>query len=62
MLRGDEILGEVEVTGLKRGPVEAKEVFEGDMCGMSLKTAHRIDLQDGDKIELFSRQEIQRSL
>jgi translation initiation factor IF-2 len=60
--RGDENLGEVEVTGLKRGPAEAKEVFEGEMCGMSLKTAKKIDLQEGDHIDLFSREAIQRQL
>jgi translation initiation factor IF-2 len=60
--RGDEQLGEVEVTGLKRGPAEAKEVFEGEMCGLSLKTAKKIDLQEGDHIDFFSRQTVDRSL
>jgi translation initiation factor IF-2 len=60
--RGDELLGEVEVTGLKRGPQETKEVFEGEMCGMSLKTAQRIDLLEGDRIELFTRETVARSL
>ncbi|MDB5169540.1 MAG: translation initiation factor [Candidatus Saccharibacteria bacterium] len=60
--RGDENLGEVEVTGLKRGPAEAKEVFEGEMCGMSFNTTKRIDLVEGDRIELFTRQAVTRSL
>jgi translation initiation factor IF-2 len=60
--RGDESLGEVEITGLKRGPQETKEVFEGEMCGMSFKSTHRIDLQDGDRIELFTRETVARSL
>jgi translation initiation factor IF-2 len=60
--RGDENLGEVEVTGLKRGPAEAKEIFEGEMCGMSLKTTKKLELQEGDRIELFTRQAIQRQL
>jgi translation initiation factor IF-2 len=60
--RGDEELMQVEVTGLKRGPAEAKEVVEGEMCGMSLKTAKRLDLQEGDRIELFTRKAIQRVL
>ena len=62
VLRGKEELGEVEITGLKRGPAEAKEVFEGEMCGLSFSTSHRIDLQDGDHIELFTREAIQRTL
>jgi translation initiation factor IF-2 len=60
--RGNEELGEVEVTGLKRGPAETKEVFEGEMCGLSFSTAKRIDLQEGDHIDLFTREAKQRSL
>ena len=60
--RDKEILGEVEITGLKRGPQEAKEVFEGEMCGLSFTTAHRMDLLEGDRIDFFSRQSISRSL
>jgi translation initiation factor IF-2 len=60
--RGDEQLGEVEVTGLKRGPQEAKEIFEGEMCGMSIKTKSRIDLQEGDRVELFKRETVARTL
>jgi len=60
--RGDEALGEVEVSGLKRGPSEAKEVVQGEMCGLSLKTDKKINLAEGDFIELFSRQAIERQL
>ncbi|MEK7594739.1 MAG: translation initiation factor IF-2 [Patescibacteria group bacterium] len=60
--RGEEDLGEVEVTGLKRGPAEAKEIIEGEMCGMSLKTTKKLDLQEGDRIELFTRKAIERKL
>lgn len=62
VMRGDEQLGEVEITQLKRGPQDTKEVFEGDMCGLSFKTASRIDLQEGDRIELFTRSTVTRSL
>ncbi|HET9098055.1 MAG TPA: translation initiation factor IF-2 [Candidatus Saccharimonadales bacterium] len=60
--RGNEELGEVEVVGLRRGPSEAKEVVEGEMCGMNLKTLKRIELEEGDHIDLFTRQEVQRQL
>jgi translation initiation factor IF-2 len=60
--RGDDELAEVEVTGLKRGPQETKEVFEGEMCGMSFKSTHRIDLQEGDRLELFTRDTVARTL
>lgn len=60
--RDGEELAEVEVTGLKRGPAEAKEVFEGEMCGVSLATQKRLDLQEGDRIEFFTREAVQRKL
>jgi translation initiation factor IF-2 len=60
--RDNEELMEVEVTGLKRGPSEAKEVFEGEMCGISITTPSRLDLLEGDRIELFTREAVKRSL
>ena len=61
--RGDEeIAKEVPVVNLKHGPTDTKEVLEGEMCGMSLETKNRLDLQDGDRIELFTREIRQRSL
>lgn len=62
VMRDGESLGEVEITSLKRGPQDAKEVFEGEMCGLSFKTASRIDLQEGDHIELFTRELVDRTL
>lgn len=62
IMRDDEQLAEVEITGLKRGPQDAKEVFEGEMCGLSFKTASRLELQEGDRVELFTRATVTRSL
>ncbi len=62
VLRGDKQLAEVNVTGLKRGPADAKEILEGEMCGMSLATTKRLELQEGDKVELFNRESVLRQL
>ena len=62
VFRGDDQLAEVELTGLKRGPAEAKEIVEGEMCGMSLVTNKRLELAEGDRIEVFTRQAVQRQL
>jgi translation initiation factor IF-2 len=62
VLRDKEVLAEVEVTMLKRGPVEAKEVLEGEMCGMTFVSKSRVDIQEGDHIELFTRELKSRSL
>lgn len=60
--RDGETLAEVEVTGLKRGPNDAKEVFEGEMCGMSLSTTKRLELAEGDRIDVFMREAVTRTL
>lgn len=60
--RDGELLGNVEVTKLQRGPQDTKEVFEGELCGMSLSTTSKLDLQEGDHIELFTREIVARTL
>lgn len=60
--RGGEVLAEVEVTNLKRGPQDAKEVIEGEMCGLSFSSTARVDIQEGDHIELFTRETVARTL
>lgn len=62
MKRGDELLGEAEIIKLQREKVEAKEVFEGDMCGLSLKTDKKVLLEIGDTLEFFTREVVQRTL
>lgn len=62
VMRDGELVVEVEVTKLQRGPQEAKEIFEGEMCGMSLATTSKLDLQIGDHVELFTREVVARSL
>lgn len=60
--RGDEQLGEVEVTSVQRNQQEAKEVFEGEMCGLSLKTDKKLLLEIDDKLEFFTRELVKRTL
>lgn len=60
--RGDDKLAEVEVTKVQRQQQEAKEVFEGEMCGLSLKTTKKLLIEEGDTIEFFSRELVKRTL
>lgn len=60
--RGDEQLAEAEVEHVQRQQVEAKEVFEGEMCGLSLKTTKKLLVEEGDTLEFFTRELVQRSL
>ncbi len=60
--RGKELIMEAELTNLKRGPTDVKEINAGEMCGLSLKTASRLDLELGDRLEVFRREVKQRHL
>ena len=60
--RGDEVLAEVEVTKVQRQQQEAKDVIEGEMCGLSLKINKKLVLEEGDKLEFFTRELVKRTL
>lgn len=62
VLRGEDKITEVEVAKVQRQQVEAKEVFEGEMCGLSLKTEKKFILEEGDKLEFFTRELVKRTL
>jgi translation initiation factor IF-2 len=57
-----EILGEAEITNLQREKIEVKEAFEGDMCGLSLKTTKKTLLEIDDTLEFFTREIVERHL
>ncbi len=62
IIRGKDQIGEAEVSKVQRQQQEAKEVFEGEMCGLSLKTTKKILLEEGDKLEFFTRELVERKL
>lgn len=62
VMRDGEELAEVEAFRLQRGPQEVKEVQKGEECGVSLKTEARLNLQEGDLLEFFTRELKERSL
>lgn len=63
LYRGKDLLAEdLEITNLKRGPQDVKEVQAGEMCGISFKTDKRVDVQENDRLELYTRESKQRTL
>ncbi|MEI9913662.1 MAG: translation initiation factor IF-2 [Candidatus Saccharibacteria bacterium] len=60
--RDKETIATVEVTNLKKGPNDVKDVLEGEMCGVNLKTTQKLDIQEGDKLEVFRRETLERKL
>lgn len=62
VVRDKEVLGEVIVERVQRQQQEAKEVFEDEMCGLSLKLEKKLVIEEGDRLEFYKREEIARSL
>ena len=62
VMRGDEQIAEVEVASVQRQQQEAKEVFEGEMCGVDLRTTKKVIVEVGDQLELFTRELVKRTL
>ncbi|MDR1969841.1 MAG: translation initiation factor IF-2 [Candidatus Nomurabacteria bacterium] len=63
--RKKELLAEVEVASVQRDKNEAKEVFEGEMCGVNLKIPRgqgKFTLEIGDRLECFTRELKKRTL
>ena len=60
--RAGEQIAEVEVHSVQRQQQEAKEVFEGEMCGLNLKTTKKLKLEVGDTLEFFTRELVKRTL
>src|SRR5579862_1328316 len=63
VLRDKKLIADnLEVTKLQRGPTEVTEVPEGEMCGLSFRSETRVEVQENDRIELFSRETKTRTL
>lgn len=62
LVRDGKEIAEMQVTNLKRGPQDAKEVLLGEMCGVNLATTSKVDLQEGDHLEFFTRTTVTRTL
>lgn len=61
--RDKKEIGEAEVTGLKKGQQETKEVLEGEMCGVQLNSlGGKLNLEEGDRLKFFTREVVARSL
>lgn len=60
--RGKEQLSEADVISVQRQQQEVKEVFEGEMCGLQLKTKTKLLVEEGDRIEFFTREFVKRTL
>lgn len=60
--RKGEPVAEMELAKVQKQQQEVKEAFEGDMCGLSLTTTKKIQLEEGDQLEFFTRELVKRTL
>lgn len=60
--RDKEQIAEAVVKQVQRQQQEAKEVFEGEQCGLDLKTTGKLVLETGDRLEFFTRELKKRTL
>lgn len=57
-----EVIGEAEVESVQKERIDAKELIEKEVGGLMMKTAKKINLQVGDRLEFFSREARKRKL
>lgn len=62
VMRNKEQVAEVEVRKVQRQQQEAKEVFEGEQCGLELKTSGKLAIEENDRLEFFTRELKKRTL
>ncbi|MFV2093050.1 MAG: hypothetical protein ACC634_08195, partial [Hyphomicrobiales bacterium] len=60
LIRDDVVIHEGTLGMLKRFKDEVKEVISGQECGMSFEKYH--DLKEGDVIECFDVEKVERTL
>ena len=60
--RKNEALGEAEVTSVQKEKIEAKELIDGEVGGLALKTERKINMEVGDRLEFFTRERKKRTL
>lgn len=59
---GQELLGEAEVESVQKERIETKELIEGEIGGLALKTEKKLNVAVGDTLEFFMRERKKRTL
>lgn len=50
------------VANLQREQQPAKEIIQGEMCGVNIATTHKAKVKEDDELEFFTRESTQRSI
>jgi len=58
---GKEVIGEAEVVSVQKEKIEAKELVDGEIGGLAMKTERKIAAAVGDTLEFFVRERRKRT-
>lgn len=58
---GKEVIGEAKVESVQKERIEAKELIEGEVGGLALKTEKKVNAVVGDTLEFFVREKRKRT-
>jgi translation initiation factor IF-2 len=62
IFRGETELGDAEITSVQEKNQEVKEVRVGTMCGLKLKSDNKLKLDIDDRLEVYKREIIEKTL
>lgn len=62
VIRDKEKIAEVEIMTVQRQQQAAKEVFEGEQCGLEVKPLGKLVIEENDRLEFFTRELKKRTL
>lgn len=62
VMRDKQEIGEVEVTSVQKEKIDVKELVEGEIGGLALKTEHKVVMEVGDRLRLFTREKRKKTL
>ena len=62
IMRKKDFLSEAEVSNVQKNMQDAKDVVEGEMCGMLLKTGQKVTVELDDQIVFLKREIVARKI
>jgi translation initiation factor IF-2 len=62
IIRGEKEIADVEITSVQEKNQEVKEVSAGTMCGVKLKSDGKLKILEEDRLEVYKREIIEKTL
>lgn len=62
IMRGEEEVADLEITSVQEKNQEVKEVQAGTMCGLKLRTDGKLKVMEEDRLEIYKREVLEKTL